>query len=205
MKRGIFQKSAIEIFKKKIIRVLVSVQYMTNNDLYSDSILSIELLKSELTSDRAKRCLKQLLERTKNRLQTIENNNYKTNAPSTSTTINSRATGSIVDNGNVNRQTYNINNTITADTRKGKEVKKRRTIELSDTEEEEKEEEEEAANEPLNVPVNKLAYLDGGEMEVQIDDTTHNWYIEDVNVSKNFHEYRNIYQSIPLVHRRVST
>ncbi|KAI9248922.1 hypothetical protein BY458DRAFT_560071 [Sporodiniella umbellata] len=97
-----------------------------------------DLINSELTSDRAKKFLKSLLERSKIRLQTIENKIYQ-----------------------------------------------------SDIEEEE--EEEGITSEPLHVPVNKLEYLEGGEMEVQIDDTTDNvvlWYIEDLNVSKNFHEYR---------------
>ncbi|CAO3639617.1 unnamed protein product [Mucor hiemalis] len=70
-----------------------------------------------------------------------------------------------------------------------KAVKKRKI--QCDTEEEAFEEDDtEEEEEEARSIISKFDYLEGGEPEVGIDDSTHNWSIEGSNISEKFHDYR---------------
>ncbi|KAI8638805.1 hypothetical protein BD408DRAFT_422454 [Parasitella parasitica] len=182
-----------------------------DNNLTAQSTLKSELnelVQSDLLNGKASKIMKSFLKKFDSQIPVYDSkskelkDNQQQSRPAGSISSSERITNTIKGstnnftyNGDITQQKNNIKNVAspsasTSTFSESSNSGKKRKIVDSTTDTDSSLEEEGAPPPALNIKY--LDYLEGGEPKVIIDNATNNWCVNEENISKSFHAYRNL-------------
>ncbi|CAO0791941.1 unnamed protein product [Mucor circinelloides] len=183
-----------------------------DNNLIAQSTLKSELnelIRSDLLNDKASKIIKGFLKKVDTQIPLYDRKNkgledkQQQSKPARSSSSAVQMTNTVKGSmnnftysGDINQQNNNIKNvasssasaSASATSKSSSKGKKRKVVDT--TTDTESSSEEEAP--PPAQSIKYLDYLEGGEPKVVIDSSTSNWCINEENISKSFHNYRNL-------------